>query len=479
MLASRVQNAAVRFAICAAVIAAITTLYFRVLHVNPTTVALTLLLAVLIVAAAWGLRFAVFTSLAATTAFNFFFLPPVGTFTIADPQNWIALFTFLATAVVASHLSERARRETMAANQRRREVERLYHFTEKMLVTENIFELLNSIPRHVAEEFGVTAAAMYLIARQQVYYSDVGAHSLISAEELRAVAGRAEPTSDQRRGVSFVPLRIGVRGVGSVAVVGALSWETLEAVASLIAIAIERAGAVEKLTRAEAARENERLRSALLDSVTHEFRTPLTGIKAAVTTLASDFPLDERQRREMLTVIQEETDRLNRLVGEAAEMAQLDAHQVQLHIERRPVADAVRLALDELKPTLVDEIVEVALPPDLPPVQIDVQRIGEVLRHLIDNAAKYSPAGSSIHISAERKDSYVRVSVADHGPGIDDFEQSLIFEKFYRGRGQRTVQGTGMGLAIARAIVEAHGGTIGVTSQLGHGSVFSFLLPVT
>ena len=147
VLASQIQDAALRFAICAAVIAAITALYFRLVHVNPTTVALTLLVAVLIVAATWGLRFAVFTSLAATAAFNFFFLPPVGTFTIAEPQNWVALFAFLATAVVASHLSERARRETIAANQRRQEVERLYHFTEKMLVTENIFELLNAVPR--------------------------------------------------------------------------------------------------------------------------------------------------------------------------------------------------------------------------------------------------------------------------------------------------------------------------------------------
>jgi two-component system sensor histidine kinase KdpD len=475
-VARRWQNALLRFGMCAAVVAAITAVYFRVVHVNPTTVALTLLLAVLVIAAAWGLRYAVVTALVATAVFNFFFLPPIGTFTIASTQNWIALGVFLASAIIASQLSDRARREALTADRRRREIERLYQFTQQLLVRENIFDLLNAIPRQVVEEFGVTAAAMYLIERQRVYYSDVSTHSLISLEELKAVTSRGEPSGDTHRGLVFMPLRMGVRPVGTIAVIGTLSRETLEAIGSLAAIAVERAGAVEKLTRAEASRESERLRSALLDSVTHDFRTPLTAIKAAVTGLTSDVQLNEQQRHELLCVIQEETDRLNRLIGEAAEMAQLDAHQVQLHLESRSIGDALQLALDELKPVLANHSVEVALPPGLPPARMDVQRICEVLRHLLENAAKYSPAGTPIRVSAECAERRLRISVADQGPGIDDFEQSLVFEKFYRGRGQRSVQGTGMGLAIARAIVEAHGGAISVTSQLGHGSVFSFVL---
>jgi two-component system sensor histidine kinase KdpD len=258
-----------------------------------------------------------------------------------------------------------------------------------------------------------------------------------------------------------------------------LSRETLEAVGSLIAISIERAGAVETLTRAEAARESEKLRSALLDSVTHEFRTPLTAIKLSVTTLLSPDPVTSDARQELLTVINEETDRLNRLVGEAAEMAQLDAQQVELRRESHNVRDMVDEALEKSKQGLAGRQVNIEIPQQLPPVRVDLERVAEVLVQLLENAVKYSPGGTPLTITAEQKGKMVSISVADRGPGIDDMEQPLVFEKFYRGRDQRyRVQGTGMGLAIAKAIVEAHGGTIGVTSQLGSGSVFYFTVPV-
>jgi len=292
---------------------------------------------------------------------------------------------------------------------------------------------------------------------------------------------RGEPKIDAENGLAFMPLRMGVRVVGSMGVSGALlSRQTLEAMSSLIAIAIERAGTIEKLGRAEAARESEQLRSVLLDSVTHEFRTPLTAIKASVSSLLTNPNLDEDQHHELLTVISEESDRLNRLVGEAAEMAQLDANKVELQMEPHPIREAVEEAMEESRQTLGRHPVELRLPTDLPPVRMDLARIKEVLVHLLENAAKYSPPEAPIHITGEVKDRMLTTSVADRGPGIDDFEQSLVFDKFYRGRNQRLrVQGTGMGLAIAKAIVEAHGGRIGVTSQLGHGSVFYFSLPVT
>ena len=280
--------------------------------------------------------------------------------------------------------------------------------------------------------------------------------------------------------MTWLPLRIGVRPVGSLGLEGAvLSRETLEAVGSLIAISIERAGAVETLTRAEAARESEKLRSALLDSVTHEFRTPLTAIKLSVTTLLSPDPVTSDARQELLTVINEETDRLNRLVGEAAEMAQLDAQQVELRRESHNVRDMVDEALEKSKQGLAGRQVNIEIQQQLPPVRVDLERVAEVLVQLLENAVKYSPGGTPLTITAEQKGKMVSISVADRGPGIDDMEQPLVFEKFYRGRDQRyRVQGTGMGLAIAKAIVEAHGGTIGVTSQLGSGSVFYFTVPV-
>ena len=459
-------------------IAVVVFLYRRLPEVNPTTVALTFLLVVLLVASRWGLTIATTTAVVATLAFNYYFLPPTGTFTIAEPQNWIALLAFLISAIVASRLSERARREAQNATRRRKEVERLYALSQQLLATDNVMELLNSIPHYVRDAFGLKAAAMYLPKRKEVYRTGVD-HPELSEEQLESVSGRGEVVVDEEKELCFVPLRIGVRPVGSLGLEGAiLSRETLEAVGSLIAISIERAGAVETLTRAEATRESEKLRSALLDSVTHEFRTPLTAIKLSVTTLLSTPQIETEGGKDLLTVINEEADRLNHLVGEAAEMAQLDAQRVELLRESHPIRQVVEAALEKSKQMLTGREVKVEIPERLPPVRVDLERIAEVLAQLLENAAKYSPPNTPITISAEPAGKMVCFGVADRGPGIDDLEQSLIFEKFYRGRDQRyRVQGTGMGLAIAKAIVEAHGGTIGVTSQLGSGSVFHFTVP--
>lgn len=277
-----------------------------------------------------------------------------------------------------------------------------------------------------------------------------------------------------------MPLRLGMRTVGALGIAGDdLSRETLDALGSLAGLAIERARALETLSKHQAEQEHERLRTALLDSVTHEFRTPLTSIKASVTTLLSGAALDESGRRELLAVIDEETDRLNRLVGEAAEMAQLDSGRFKLDMQPHSIRKAIDLAMQDARAALENHDVGVIAPPDLPPVNMDVERIREVLMHLLENAGKYSQAGTPITISSEVKENFLVTSVADRGPGIDSFEQSLIFEKFYRGQHQRyTAPGTGMGLAIAKVIIEAHGGSIGIVSQPGSGSVFSFSLPL-
>lgn len=468
----------VRFAIAAALVFLITFVYHRWIHVNPTTVGFMFLLAILVVSATWGLRYAIFMAVLATMAYNYFFLPPLFQFTIADPQNWVALFTFLFTAIIASQLSERARREAVASHQRRREVERLYAFSQQLLVTENVFELLNLIPKYIVDAFGVSRAAMLMETRQETYYFDTESRSLFPADQLKAISVRGEPVLDREHGICFMPLRMGVRSVGSIGLSGCeLSRETLEAIGGLTAIAIERAHTLEKLTKAEAARESDRLRSVLLDSVTHEFRTPLTAIKASAETLLSEVALDPSQRKDLLTVINEESDRLNRLIGEAAEVVQLDSRELEFHFEPHAVEEAIQAALTKTK-AAQRHTINLSVPADLPPVRMDLDRITEVLVHLIDNAGKYSPPDSPIQITAERRSDEVVTSVADRGPGIDNLEQEMIFEKFYRGRDQRMIApGTGMGLAIAKAIIELHGGHIGVTSQLGRGSVFQFSLP--
>lgn len=467
-----------RCVVCFVLMLAIVSFYRHVPHGNATTVSLTFLLAVLILSATWGLLYAVFMAIMATLALNFYFLPPVHTFTISDPENWIAMFVFLATAIIASQLSERARREALRATQRRHEIERLYTFSQRLLTTENVPELLNAVPRYVVDSFGLEAAAVFLNGREDTYRSGPDIHAL-NAEKLKMVAARGEPTIESALNRAFVPLHLGVQSVGAIGLSGGgLSRETMEALGTLIAIAIERTRAIESLGKAEALRENEKLRSAILDSVTHEFRTPLTSIKASVTTLLSENKLDTAQHNELLTVINEESDRLNRLVGEATEMAKLDANEFELHREQQPIRKAIDLALEEARQTLANHPVKINVPADLPPVVFDLQRITDVLRQLLENAGKYSAEGLPIQISTEAKNREIVVSVADQGPGIDDFEQALVFDKFYRGKAERyRVQGTGMGLAIAKTIIEAHGGSIGVVSQLGRGSVFYFSLP--
>jgi len=468
----------VPFVACLAVVFFIVFLYRSALRVNQTTVALTLLLAILIVSTVWGLAVAVCMSIVAMLAFNFFFLPPVGTLTIADPQNWVALGAFLVTSLIASQLSTRVRREAEESKRRRVEVERLYRFSQQLLVSGNVIVLLNAVPNHIVETFGMGAAALYLDYKDKFYHS--GATSHFSQEEMRRATLQEEPLVDPERSLSFVPVRLGKRPLGSLAVSGSLlSRETLEALGTLIAIAFERARAIEELGKTEALREGERLKSALLDSVTHDFRTPLTSIKASVTSLLSSAEQMTEQRRELLTVINEECDRLNQLVGDAAEMARLDAGEFELKLEANHISEIVAAALQYCKAALGTRPVQVRLANDLPPVRADFDRIRDVLVRLIENANAYAPPGRPITISADLKGAFLTIYVADQGPGIDEMEIGLIFDKFYRGRDQRyLVQGTGMGLPIAKAIVQAHRGTIGVTSQLGQGSVFFFTLPI-
>jgi two-component system sensor histidine kinase KdpD len=472
-------NSVLQYLIAFALVAGITVFYREALPVNATTVALTFLLAILVISTVYGMAVSVAMSVAAVFAFNYYFLPPIGRLTIADPQNWVALIAFLVVSVTASHLSTRARQQAQVASARRREIEKLYAFSQGLLESGNVIHLLNRIPVQIVDTFEVGAAALLLADKQKIYRSGpVIPH--LDLESLKAVVAREEPVIDVANSLCFVPVRMGVRPIGSLGISGTiLSRQTLEAIGTLIAVAMERARAVEQLGQTEAAREGERLRTALLDSVTHALRTPLTSIKASVTNLLSTTSFTEAQKRELLTIINEESDRLNRLVGEAAEMAQLDAGEVELHLAPHTIGDVITAALKMTKTTLGGRAVRLQVPDGLPRVRVDLARAPEVLVHLLENANQYSLPNQPITISAEANGDFLVTSVADRGHGIDDPEQSLIFEKFYRGKDQRfRVEGTGMGLPIAKAIVEAHGGSMSLTSQRGHGSVFSFTLPV-
>ncbi|MBB5059802.1 two-component system sensor histidine kinase KdpD [Granulicella aggregans] len=459
------------------VLALIVYVYFHLIRVNTTTVAMTLIIDILLVAAYWGFRPSLYTSLAAALCFNYYFLPPFLTFTVSDSQNWIALTAFLGTGIIASNLSDRAQTETRISNKRRREAERLYEFSQQLLVAPNVVELVGTVPAKLVDIFALRDVALYLQSRNRTYRSHQ--EFFANDRELR-VAAQVQDHSTREGNITFVPIRLGMRPIGAFAIAGTgVSRETLDAIGGLIAIAVERARAVETLSRSEAGRESERLRNAILDSVTHQLRTPLTSITMAISALRNDPDLPEEAKSEMMIVIDEEAERLNQLISQAVEMAELDTDDVKLELSPSDIEPLLSEALREAKINHAHHPVEIHVAPELPKVWLDHARIVKVLLHLIENAANYSPAGTPIILSAEPSGKCVVVSVADRGPGIDDLERMMIFDKFYRGESQRfRVQGTGMGLAIAKAIVEAHHGTIGVTSQLGQGSVFSFTLPV-
>ena len=466
-----------RYAASVAVVSAILAMY-RVLppeKINNTTVALSLLLGILGVSTWWGLAEATTASIAAVLGFNYFFLPPVGTLTIQDPQNLVAFIAFLVTAVTASQLSERVRRRAAEAEARRLEIERLYELVRAMMPGGSVRKTIREFVNKVVQVFGCHGAAFYYRASGEILRSGpesqpVSDHDLQSAAEIDGVSIDAE------HALAIVPVRLGGRPLGSMALIGVLpSEQTVRAIVNLVAITIEKARALEDASHAEAARQSEVLKSALLDSLAHDIKTPLTSIKAAVTSLLGSAPAAEH---ELLTIIDEEADRLNGRAAEVIAMARIEAGK--LHLEKRPVAveDVIAAALSEYASVLKGRQVSVSVPNSLPAAEADAEFVEQVVKQFIDNAVNYSPENSPIAITADAKNGKIVIGVADRGPGIEENERSRVFDKFFRGREHRfSTKGTGMGLAIAKGIVEAHGERIWVESERGQGSAFYFSLP--
>lgn len=476
---ARALRALYRYAVLTAAALLLVALFRTLLPVNQTTVALSFLMLVLVTASRWQLAFSVYLSVLCALLYNFFFLPPVGRFTIQDPGNWVALSAFLCCSVLVSHLAQRERQHAESAEARRREVERLYEFSQQLLLQEDLRGLARTTPSVAASVFGFRAVALYVRGDDAVYSSDPR-NELLPAVELKLAANQSDLGITARDGFHVIPLSLGMRTLGALAVTGGLfSSQVYEAIGGLVAIALERAAAVERSSRLEASRESERLRVALLDSVTHDLRTPLTSIRAAATMLVSQPDLPEPERAELSAVVDEESARLDRLIGQAVEMAQLDAETVQVHALPQDVRELIETTVEEMLPMLRDRTVEVRTPEDLPRVPADRALVHRVLRHLLENAAKYSPPGSRIAVSAVRDEYRLLVTVANEGPGIEPEEQPFVFDKFFRGKRQRNqAGGTGMGLAIVKAILNAHGGGIELASQPGQGTRFTFWLPL-
>lgn len=474
---ARGGQAAFRYAILT-VAAVLIVVLFRIVRVNETTVALAFLMLVLWTASRWRLMYSVYLSILCTLLYNFFFLPPVGRLTIEDPRNWVALASFLCCSVLVSHLSNQEHRHAEALEQRRLEVERLYEFGQQLLLQEDLTSLARTTPSLIASVFGIRAVALHLRGQETSYTSDPE-NRLPPALDLRLMTTQVDTVLESADGLRMIPLALGMRLLGTLAMTEAdYAPSIYESIANLVAIALERAAALERTSRLEASRQSERLRSALLDSITHDLRTPLTSIRAAATTLVSDPDLPDAERAELTAVVEEESARLDRLIGQAVEMAQLDAATVRIRAQPQDVRELLETTIDEMRAQLRSRPVEIEVA-DMPRVPMDRELISRVLRHLLENALAYSPAGSPIRLSAARESDRLIVTVADQGAGIESAEQPFIFDKFFRGRQHRSsARGTGMGLAISKAIVEAHKGGISAANQSNGGAAFTFWLPL-
>lgn len=462
-----------RIAASAVGVAAVTVLYFRFLPANPTTVALSYLVLVLMVATGWGIVESTVAAVLATVCFNIFFLPPVGRLTIADPQNWVSLVVFMITAIVASQLSSRARQRNLDATGRQRDLERLYTLSRALLLSDDRLALPASMARHIADAFELPAVGLYDKPRDAV--SIAGPLDLPGIDEkLRRVAADGVALHEPS-GVVLMPIRLGGAPIGALAIKDARFSDTvLQSVVNLAGIGLERARGLDASARAEAARQSGELRATVLDAVAHGFKTPLTSIKAAASSLGSRGSPD-RLDRELVAIISEETERLEALVGDAIQMLRIDSGDFVLHRERHRLSDLVRATIRESRLHLDGRTLLNNVPGDLT-VDVDGELLRLALRQLLDNALKYSPPTSTIEVEAS-DGAMVEIAVRNSGPPIPINEHARIFERFYRGVQGRQVPGTGMGLAIVQRIAQAHGGVAEVSSTSDAGTEFRLSLP--
>ena len=473
-------------------IAAVTVALRTLPDVSPTTAALALLLIALGAATLARLRIAIVVSLAAMLALNFFFLPPIGTFTIADPQNWIALFAFLLVAVIASNLSTAAQDRAREAIARRNEVTRLFDLTRDVLLTTETAGAIEILARHIARRFELARIAICLPADEGWRTYQGGSDELaIDTDILNAAFAKARGTLEfdarqraygghvrvgERHELCIVPLRQGTRAVGLLAAVSSsLDIGTLDAVAGVVAIAIER---IQFLTERDAAalvRQKADLAATLLASLSHDLRTPLTAIRVAVENLSGNLAPDAR--REQAAAAMAELERLTRLFQDILDMARIDAEAIAIERQWVTAADIVDAAVAHVRHAVEGHVLRVEADAETE-VEIDPRLTSVALSHVIENAAQYSRGDQPIAVHARVEGDGLHVSVADRGPGLDHGELEHLFERFYRGRAARQATfGTGMGLSITRGLLSAAGGRIWGENAPGGGARFSLVVP--
>ena len=483
-------------AAAAAALAAVTLTLGSWLHVaNAAIVSSAFLLVVLVVAATSRLWIAVATSFAAMLCLNFFFLPPVGTFRIADPQNWVVLFVFLAVSLVASNLSAVARDRTREAVGRRDELARLFDLSRDVLQMTESREALPALARSVARRFDLEFVAIALPRDAEWDLFEAGARTIALdrrelAQALAAAQTRLEFDARARtyaghrtlsvddRVVCLVPLRVGTKPIGILAAAGRpVEPGTLDTLAGVVAIAIERAQFLEERKTGELTRQSEQLKTALLASIGHDLRTPLTAIRLAASNIgALDGSPD--LRREQTGLILSEVERLTRLFENVMEMARIDAGAVAAEARWTHPSEIIAAARGQVEQTLRAHTVTVEIDPDVP-VRLDPRLTATALAHLLENAAQYSPDGAAIDVAARVTGDELAIAVRDRGPGLASADLPHVFERFYRGAASKSrTTGTGMGLWIVKGLLALENGRVWAENCDDGGARFSVAVPV-
>jgi two-component system sensor histidine kinase KdpD len=480
-------------------VAAITAISVAWLHItNATTISLSYLLVVLFTAASSRLWVAVTTSIAAMLCINFFFIPPVSTFTIAEPHNWIALFAFLIVSLVASRLSSLARDRQRDALARRDELAHLFDLSRDILLTHESAEAIPALARHIARRFDLDYVAICLPSHGDVQRYEAGPMDLQGAlrtSVLQSALADAERTFERqdRSGteaghevitgsasdpIRLVPLRVGTRTIGLLAAAGRpIDPGTLDTVASVAAIAIERAHFLEERKQAELAQRSAELKSTLLASLAHDLRTPLTAIRVAANNLRGPW-LSVGQMSEQAEIVLSEVERLSRLFQNILEMTTIDAGAIAPALQWVHPMEIVEAAQAQVDYALRGHDVVVPSSSDEQAVRVDPRLTAAALAHLLENAAQYSPAGSKIAVDYHVAADGLQISIQDQGPGIAPADLEHLFDRYYRGtEAQRHAAGSGMGLAITRGLLAAEGGRVWAENQDTGGARFSIFVP--
>jgi len=457
---------AIQLLLSLAGVMAITWTGYSLVPVNATTAGFAYLLLVLMVASFWGFFEASIASIAATLTFNFFFLPPVGRFTIEDPQNWVALFSFLTTALIASRLSAEVKRRALYAIARQQDLERLYTFSRAILLIDNTEPFPKQLVRKLAEIFELSAAVLYERRSEEFYRA--GPLDFEGLEDqLRTAALQGASFTDGQHNRIITAVRLGSGPIAGLALQGIqMPDAVLQGIANLVAIGLERARAQDLASQIEAARQSEKLRTTLLDAMAHEFKTPLTSVMAATTSLLADPDQPAESRAELLKIADEEANHLKDLIDDAVEMGRLDTSDIRVNTEPSDVGAIVREVVASMRTEIDSRPVNVVCD-EHPSISIDRRLVKLAVKQLVDNALKYSPPDTPVTVRVHNG-SGVTVEVTDYGNGIPVQEQTHIFERLYRSPSvQSQIPGSGLGLSIAQSIVRAHHGDLIVTSRPG------------